>query len=346
MIHAVEQARLPQAAAVIGAAANRYDDVLAALPGMSAAECGQWLWQRAVADAQNGHLDDRPLYWARLKALAAIEQRGGETAPAERRSRGFHFEFPPGEAGVLVTGFDPFRLDRHIGQCNPSGVAALALHGTRIGGAPVRAAILPVRFEDFDRGVVEALLTPYFRADAQAPLLLAVTLSMGRDHFDLERFPGRRRSAAAADNQNVQGGGSPDRPRAPPSLAGPEFLEFCLPAPAMTSAPGRWLVRDNRQVEVLGRGVVCAEGLGALAGGTAVAGSSGGFLSNELAYRSLLLRTRLGGAFPLGHLHTPAILGHDAALLADLVAQVRGIVAAAVYACEGRRLAGEAAHGR
>lgn len=346
MIHAVEQARLPQAAAVIGTAANRYDDLATAPPGMSAAQCGQRLWQRAVADVQSGHLDDRPLYWARLKALAAIEQRGDDAAPAERHSRGFGFAFPPGEAGVLVTGFDPFRLDRHIDQCNPSGVAALALHGTRIGGAPVCAAILPVRFADFDRGVVEALLTPCFRADAQVPLLLAVTISMGRDHFDLERFPGRRRSATAVDNQGAQGGGTPDAPRVPPGLAGPEFLEFCLPAAAMTAARGRWRVRDNRRVEVLGRGVVSAAGLRELADCTAVAGSSGGFLSNELAYRSLLLRARLGGAFPLGHLHTPAIVGHDAALLAELVAQIRALVAAAVYACAGRRLAGEAAHGR
>ena len=345
MIHAAEQARLPRAAAAIHAVTSRYDDVLTALPGLTAAECGKRLWRRAVADARSGHLDDRPLYWARLRALAAIERRGDDPGPAEHHARGFDLAFPPGERGVLVTGFDPFRFDRHIGQCNPSGVAALALDGTRVGGAPVRCAILPVRFADFDRGVVETLLTPRFHPDARPPLLLAVTISMGGEHFDLERFPGLRRSADTADNDNTQGGGTTECPTAPPDLAGPEFLEFSLPAAAMAATPGRWPVRDNRRVETLERGTVTASGLAALANRTAVTGSSGGFLSNELTYRSLLLRQRLGATFPLGHLHTPIVIGHDPATLADLLAQIRRILAAAVHACaEGAT--GGATHSR
>ena len=303
---------------------GRYDHVL------RGANAAQRLWEVAVADARSGRLDDRPLYWARLKLLRD-RPSGAARVHADRQSRGWRVAFPPGEPGVLLTGFDPFHLDRDVGQCNPSGVAALALHGTRIAGANVRAAILPVRFADFDRGAVEELLTPAFRGHC-GTVTLALTVSMGRDHFDLERFAGRRRSVETLDNRRVSSGASTVQPLAPPRLAGPEFIEFALPATAMARASGRWQVRDNRRVETLERGAVVATGLAELADCTAVAGSGGGFLSNEVAYRSLLLRKRLGCRFPLGHLHTPAVDGQDATMLADLLAQIRDIVAAGVAA--------------
>ena len=318
-----EAARLARAKAAIPSVAGRYDDVLDA----PAAERGPWLWSRAVADAHAGDLDDRPLYWARLGMLAANPR---DTA-LERRSRGFQVEFPAGEPGVLLTGFDPFHLDQDIRQSNPSGVAALALHGTRIAGANVRSAILPVRYADFDRGIVEQLLTPIF-AGACGPLTLALTISMGRDRFDLERFPGRRRSSTKPDNQRQLADGTEQCPLPPRRLEGPEFLEFSLPVEAMAAAPGPWPVLDNRRVETLERGAISAAGLTELASCTAVAGSGGGFLSNEVSYRSLLLRARLGGDFALGHLHTPAVTGHDAPAQKDMVAQIRRIVAAAVGA--------------
>ena len=319
-----EEARLDHAAAIMPDVVGRYDHVL------RGANAAQRLWEVAVADARAGHLDDRPLYWARLKLLRDRPPSAAR-AQAERRSRGWHVAFPPGEPGVLLTGFDPFHLDRDVEQCNPSGVAALALHGARIAGANVRAAILPVRFADFDRGAVEELLTPLFSGHCGA-VTLALTVSMGRDHFDLERFAGRRRSSETLDNRRVSSGTSTAQPLPPPRLAGPEFVEFALPAAAMAGASGRWQVRDNRRVETLERGAVVAADLAELADCTAAAGSGGGFLSNEVTYRSLLLRQRLGCRFPLGHLHTPTVDGHDAAMLAELVAQIRRIVAAGLAA--------------
>ena len=311
---------------MIPSIAGRYGDVLKASPIAGARR----LWSRAVADARAGALDDRPLYWARLGMRAA---NPGDTK-AERLSRGFGVAFPAGEPGVLLTGFDPFHLDRDIRQSNPSGVAALALHGTRIAGANVRSAILPVCFADFDAGVVEHLLTPIFTG-ARRPLTLALTISMGGAQFDLDRFPGRRRSSKNPDNQRVLAGGSKRCPLVPTGLDGPEFLEFSLPVEAMTAVAGRWRVRDNHDVHTLERGAVTATDLADLAACTAVAGSGGGFLSNEVSYRSLLLRAKLGGDFALGHLHTPAVTGHDASALNDMVAQIRRIVAAAVRSARG-----------
>ncbi len=46
---------------------------------------------------------------------------------------------------------------------------------------------------------------------------------------------------------------------------------------------------------------------GPTTGSTAVAGSGGSFLSNEIFYRTALLRTQTGTTIPVGHLHTPRL---------------------------------------
>ena len=321
MEEAMEEARIERATRSMPTVTDRYNEIVRLRDGAR-------LWERAVADVQSGHMDDRALYWARLKLRRDLrEPNAAETA--ERASRNFDLTFPPGAPKVLVTGFDPFHLDDVVEQSNPSGLVALALDGTTIGGAHVRSAILPVRFDAFDQGVVEELL----RAPFQLGLDLAVTVSMGRGAFDLERFPGLRRSAETPDNTNVLSGASASNPIIPPDLCGagaPEFLEFSLPAAAMSAVEGRWEVRDNRRVTTVNRGTFTARSLTELERETAVRGSSGGYLSNEITYRSLLLKKRMGADFPLGHLHTPALRGYDAPLEADIVEQVRRIIVAAL----------------
>ncbi|TDJ35412.1 MAG: hypothetical protein E2O61_08845, partial [Gammaproteobacteria bacterium] len=174
----------------------------------------QALWQRAVADSATGFADDRALYWGRLALRVSLRQELREhnseletlLSLLEYHSRGFaDIHFPDnGTQRILITGFDPFQLDQNVTQSNPSGLAALMLDGTTVTNgavqARIEAATMPVRFEDFDRGIIEDFLTPYFRTNR---LALMVTISMGRSGFDLERFPGLRRSAAAGDNRNV-----------------------------------------------------------------------------------------------------------------------------------------------
>lgn len=316
----VEYARLDAALARIPALATRYDDVL------DAPDAARRLWWRARRDVQQGRcFDDRPLYWARLKLRQRL-RAGGSLAQAERDSRGFCCAPADKPPAVLVTGFDPFHLQCDIAQSNPSGLAALALDGTTVAGFAVRSAVFPVRFADFDQGCVEQVLTPFFRRSPR----LVLTLSMGRDRFDLERFPGRRRSAPTPDNVGRIGGGSDTKPISPAHLDGPEFLQFSLPAAAMSRVPGHWEVRDNRQVRTLERGTVTVRSLAELCGDTAVEGSGGGFLSNEVAYRSLLLQQRLGVRFPLGHLHTPTMRGYDEAVASAIVDQIKRVLAAAL----------------
>ncbi len=312
------------------------------------ADLGQRLWRAAVGSVQTGEIwDDRTLYWARLKIKAGLRKAAadpGALERLERASRGMaDVTYPAERTGtarlrrVLVTGFDPFHLDRQIEQSNPSGLAALALDGrtleTENGPAHIQAAVFPVRFADFDLGSVELFIEPLLKSGVD----LLVTISMGREGFDLERFPGRRRSSAVPDNLNVLTGATPDRPLIPGApggeLVGPEFLEFTLPAEAMTAVKGHFAVRDNRKVATLESGDHEARGLEALHGETAVRGSGGGYLSNEIAYRTLLANERIHGRenrIPMGHIHTPRLEGFDPAFEAKIVTQIEALLAAAV----------------
>ena len=192
---------------------------------------------------------------------------------------------------------------------------------------------MPVRFEDFDAGIVEELVDPLLASD---PPHLLMTFSQGRDAFDLERFPGRRRSADVPDNLNVLTGASRTQTLLPrlagEALEGDEFLEFSLPVAAMQAVGGRWPIRDNRQVTTLERGDVEPGALSELVGQTAVRGSGGGYLSNEIAYRTLRLVQLRSAPTRVGHVHTPAVLGFDADLESLMVQQIESMLIAAVGA--------------
>jgi len=78
---------------------------------------------------------------------------------------------------------------------------------------------------------------------------------MGRSDFDLEHFPGLRRSATAPDNINVYTGANKTNPLVPSLLAvpliGDEFVRFSLPYKAMMKAKGNYKINYNRGVMVI-----------------------------------------------------------------------------------------------
>ncbi|MGI2109387.1 hypothetical protein ACRN9C_08295 [Shewanella frigidimarina] len=317
-----------------------------------AAHQGHRLWQQAVRDVQSGHSDDRSLYWSRLSMRNVLKQEkaGFNVADwqrdilvkaVEKSSRGFSdITFSPDtQINILVTGFDPFFLDRNIGQSNPSGLAALALDGYRfdVNGkkAQIETVMIPVRYADFDNGIIESLLTPFYRDNS---VDMVFTISMGRENFDIERFPGRNRSAEAPDNLNVLTGASQRNPKAPlfnngtstdGKLNGPEFVQFSLPIEAMAAVKGHWSVNDNNQISTLSRGQFKASSLAELQNEISVEGSGGGYLSNEISYRSILLRDQFNLNLPVGHIHTPRIKGYDSQVESDIVEQIRAMIAAA-----------------
>ncbi|MFD3916504.1 pyroglutamyl peptidase [Streptomyces sp. NPDC058603] len=292
---------------------------------------GARLWQRAVDRAQGrgparGDLsrdDDRPLYWARLALTRELRQWQPESGLSEtartallgkleRSSRGQDsMDFPArgaakGVKRIVLTGFDPFTLDRDIRISNPSGATALALDGTVIrtadGPARIETAVFPVRWRDFADGTVEqALRGPLSRAD------LFTTVSQGRvGRIDVERFNGAWRGGFG-DNENVSETGLV--PVSDPASQ-PQWTTTSLPYRSIVAADtGRFPVYDNTSVTEVPAGgtapVVRPDG--PTPGSAARAGGGGDYLSNEIAYRATLLRDRLGLEIPGGHVHTPVL---------------------------------------
>ncbi len=311
-------------------------------------DAGQGLWLSARQQVDAGRTyDDRSLYWNRLKATHLLRnydfdfdltetQRLQVIEEFELTSRGHDDLVFSGSSDfqIFITGFDPFHLDRRIAQSNPSGVAVLKLSGRTIqqGGlrAEIRGVTIPVRYTDFDEGEIEAVLSRIYAEDIAD---LMVTISMGRNQFDLERFPGRRRSSSALGNLNEHTGASETNPQVPlldgQPLTGPEFVEFSLPAEAMMRATGSHKIRDNRKVATLA-GSLSAGSLAELADHIAVRGSGGGYLSNEISYPSIRLRNQLGSAIPTGHIHTPSISQFSAASLEEIVDQIENMLAQAL----------------
>ncbi|KUF20126.1 hypothetical protein [Streptomyces silvensis] len=344
---------------------------------------GQSLWRRAVDRAQGrspvtGDLsrdDDRPLYWARLgmtRALRGWEPRGFDLddtrrqrllADLETTSRGQDtIDFPKGPNGthpkgngkhkgikrVLVTGFDPFTLDRDTRISNPSGATALALDGTVVrtaeGLVRIETAVFPVRWTDFEQGTVERVLR------RQLPRVdLFTTVSQGRvGKFDIERTNGAWRGGFG-DNENLSR--TETVPVSDPASQ-PQWTTTTLPYKDIVAADtGRFPVYDNTAVtEIPAGGTTPVQRPdGPTPGSTARAGGGGDYLSNEIAYRATLLRDRLGlhDRLPGGHVHTPVLqfgAGNtdpatgkvtDAEFVrnrVDIVGQVRRIVVTAVEA--------------
>lgn len=306
---------------------------------------GSGLWRDAKqAFNQLNDYDDRPLYWARLQMSKALRsskafvnllasQRQKLLWTLELQSRGqadIAFDKKT-DKKILLTGFDPFFLDRHIDQSNPSGVVALSLDDLvlSINGktAEIEVLIVPVRFRDFDQGMIEELLTPYIQ-DQSVDMVL--TVSMGRENFDLERYPALRRSAKAPDNLNVLTGATKTNPLVPKlkssTLLGPEFVEFSLPITAMQKGEGNYLVNDNRKVSTLSGGEFNAQALANIVKQISVSGSGGGYLSNEISYRSIVLRDSFNPTLPVGHIHTPRIKAFDQKVLIDIVNQSKSII--------------------
>ena len=323
----IEFERIKAAQQQILAVANRYaslvEEFRSALgakrnPAATVQSYADKLWQTAVLDVQQGSLDDRPLYWARIAMQNALKEAGlASCAPLlEWRSRNSpHATLNRSNNAILISGFDPFSLHRNIHQSNPSGVFALALQNQDIEGFQVTSMVFPVRYDDFDDGCVERSFTSALQNN-QTQLL--ITVSMGRDGFDLERFPAKCRSSSQPDNCGIDITQRANRFTTP--LEGPEFFEFTLLATALGFDQLDGVhVTDNRLVETVEHGKFHAKSLRELQDCRAIAGSGGNFLSNEIAYRSLRLRAELGSTIPMGHIHVPRIEGYDATRIkADL----------------------------
>lgn len=303
---------------------------------------GEALWQTATTSAQGGGAgtDDRQLYWSRLMLTTAIRQWNPSWVPNADALRRLHARLislleqttrgmttrafstaQPDEKRILISGFDPFGFPNPSGdirQSNLSGAAALALDGQILVEGPVSArvesAVFPVRYADFNEGIVENALRPHLTGPH--PPHLVMSISQGGSQFELEEWAGRRRSTGTyRENLGVLSGATLTRPTEPPGLAsGPEFLRHSLPGAMLGAARGAVgrtaAIPEETEVLKLPSGAAQPRRMPTGPGpstGLAVEGSGGGFLSNEIFYRNSLLRTQTGSQVPTIHLHTPRL---------------------------------------
>ncbi len=152
-------------------------------------------------------------YWARLEMQAILkshefvvqrlEEGGMLVRSLEAATRGLDPapNFGPALATdrrVLLVGFDPLpgragAAGNNSHYSSPSAVAALFLHGTGVAGLFIQSVILPMRFEDFDAGLVDNLADGYLQGMNQVHMIL----SLGQDidlGLHVERFATRLRS--------------------------------------------------------------------------------------------------------------------------------------------------------
>lgn len=322
-------------------------------------EKGERLWTLGTTLVQTVTKDDRPLYWARLQTIAALRAyyrrnnlSGADPAVVnaavinlEWPSRGLEqtsgrILFPSAAANfrkAIVTGFDPFGLPDTPEQSNPSGLAALDLNGDdKLGSARspvyVRTAVFPVRYRDFDAGLVEKAVEPNLPAIV---LLMTCSENPGRPSFyDVERFAGRQRGGFG-ENENAT------RPSlsTPPDITSPAetFYESTLPYALVITSAGETLpgprgatsfVLDQRYRIVGSNASTATPGEfhpspepgdqdkthwftktndQPRAGAPLEEGSGGNYLSNEIFYRTARARQRFRASLKSGHLHVPSV---------------------------------------
>ena len=313
---------------------------------------------RAVGAHGQSEDHERTLYWARLRMLVALKShpfclsslsmRDALIAIFEKKSRGYDLTFsaaPAGAKKVLITGFDPFQLDLDIETSNPSAAIALALHGqtvTSVGrDAYMEAAIFPVRYRDFDAGLVEALVNPRLDGPGKVDMIVTISQNGGEAFFDLERLAGRRR------------GGFPDNDRV---TTGPQqlgqnathdaFYETTLPAVSIVQGPfstppdpAQQLFFDQSYETVNPQQIgkhpteggpnnnAPAFALSTITG-QAAQGSGGDYLSNEIFYR-VCHRRQKGFAAPViiqsGHFHVPSPKNANKQI-ADVITAVEDLI--------------------
>jgi pyrrolidone-carboxylate peptidase len=337
--------QIPEVASMFSSRLNRFSKLIESVNTYDGASRliaheGNQLWLAAITDyAKRKDLDDRPLYWARLQFNRIIKKANFFSQLSDKEQQQLLWISELASRGnsdiqfdkktqfkILLTGFDPFFLDRNIEQSNPSGVIATAFDDKVlfVGGyaLEIETVIVPVRYADFDQGMIETILTPRIKNKS---IDMIATVSMGRDDFDLERYPGLRRSAKAPDNLNVYTGASATNPLIPmlndKPLQGPEFNVFSLRADVMKQAQGAFKVIDNHQVTTSEK-TFEPKSLKELKGTISVQGSGGGYLSNEISYRSLLLRDKYQPDLPVGHIHTPRYQGVKPEKVEKIIAQV------------------------
>lgn len=290
----------------------------------------QDIWNEAVNSVKannNANPDDRPLYWTRNKMEATLKEHPyfeGQFAGSEvlvrsdldtiiklfeeksRNYTGVDFSgVSSGAKKILITGFDPFGLNKNIEQSNPSGVCALALHGEILGNGYIQTMIVPVRYTDFDgsknsirgqgEGIIEKFIKPWLNE-----VDMIITISQAApNQYHIDVFATATRGGSE-DNMNYT------RKLNRKSInSGSETIKTTL----VTDLPNAFI---QPPVELYGVYYTAQYQYDAAENfpnnfptPTTIVyyGPGGDYLSNEIFYRVARLREQIRPTLPTGHFH-------------------------------------------
>ncbi|OXA93481.1 C15 family peptidase [Flavobacterium hercynium] len=273
------------------------------------------IWDMSMKQVQSGKLDDRPLYWARNKMQVQIKRhflfeedidfeksivkKGTELDKIiqvfEGKSRnyaGIDFSKGGSKKKVLITGFDPFQLEFGKDTFNPSGIVALnSQNNLKLLDANifVQTCIFPVRYEDFDNGIVEKIVAKFID---EVDMIITTSLNGSNSIFDIEKYAIEFRGGGT-DNMNIGEGGDEERLiRNINSI----YTETTLPKDkifeekniiTINNLSVRYDIEKDKEN-----------------------GSGGNYLSNEIMYRATKVRGSKSKK-PVGHFHLGNLKTHN-----------------------------------
>lgn len=217
---------------------------------------GTSLWTYATNQIRTSgsatHNDDRPVHIARLRMRTIIRNhpQAGTHVDAlinllEDTSRGrtssqINFTGTAGNLKILISGYDPYGspwVNPNIDRSNPSGATAMLLDGTTVATtdssgnartAEIQAVTFPVRYGDFDQGVVERVFAPYLSGPNAVNMIITLSLGSGApNRFDIEGYATQNRGGARDNNMVSSSGAAPQAPNR--TGANPNYVMTTLP---------------------------------------------------------------------------------------------------------------------
>ncbi|QCE43042.1 hypothetical protein [Psychroserpens sp. NJDZ02] len=285
------------------------------------------LWKISAKEVQKNNYDDRPLYWARNKMLTYLKRnpcykgdfnletsevyKGTKLDTAindfENKSRNYTgVDFSKAKAGnkkkILITGFDPFQLNpdpkfsTNMGPdsadtFNPSGIVALYLNKNKEflnQDIYIQTCIFPVRYEDFDKKVVEKLISKHI---SKVDAIITTSLNGGNNWFDIE-----------ADAIEYRGGFHDNI-----CIGGQDYIKYnyntnrFVPNTSithnLTTLPKKKIFGNNSSLKINGLNVK----FDSTKLSSSTEGGGGNYLSNEIMFIATSIRGKSNK--PVGHFH-------------------------------------------
>lgn len=231
---------------------------------------------------------------------------------------------------ILISGFDKFgSIDSH----NPAGIVALSLHNKIITNANnvvfahlQSCGIFPVSWRYFNNRFIESAFKPYIKEANAVNAVVTISLDAPIDSIQIDRFLAKTRgSGKSRGNENLKGN------KFPPLLRAKLHYETTLPfVPMIALHSGNYILHldqsykpggpscdpfeyitysNPNQTPISNSNFLTNSTSPSVPSNKLDAGSGGGYMSNEIAYRVARLRDLYNPNLSTGHLHVPGFGG-------------------------------------